>query len=69
MISPVFASTVAEMPDDDSAFLRFVNRAKAKAFYDTGIPVSEEDHIITLITCDRSFGGVQGRLLVMGVEQ
>ena len=54
---------------DDSAFLRFVNRAKAKAFYDTGIPVSEEDHIITLITCDRSFGGVQGRLLVMGVEQ
>ena len=34
----------------------------------TGITVSEEDHIITLITCDRSYGGVQGRLLVMGVE-
>ena len=28
---------------DNSAFLRFVNRAKAKAFYDTGIPVSEEE--------------------------
>jgi len=46
-----------------------VNRAKANAFYDTGIAVSEDDHIITLITCDRSYGGVQGRLLVMAVEQ
>ena len=54
---------------DDEAFMKFVNRAKRKAFYDTGIEVSESDHIITLITCDRSFGGVQGRLLVMGVEQ
>lgn len=54
---------------NDEAFLKFVNRAKKKAFYDTGITVSEGDHILTLITCDRSFGGVQGRLLVMGVEQ
>ena len=54
---------------DDNAFLKFVNRARKKAFYDTGIEVFETDHIITLITCDRSFGGVQGRLLVMGVEQ
>lgn len=54
---------------DDEAFLKFVNRAKRKTFYDTGIEVSESDHILTLITCDRSFGGVQGRLLVMGVEQ
>ncbi len=54
---------------NDEAFLKFVNRAQRKSFYDTGITVSEEDHIITLITCDRSYGGVQGRLLVMGVEQ
>ena len=53
---------------DGAAFLKFVNRARKKAFYDTGIEVSETDNIITLITCDRSFGGVQGRLLVMGVE-
>ena len=53
---------------NDEAFLKFVNRAQRKSFYDTGITVSEEDHIITLITCDRSYGGVQGRLLVMGVE-
>ena len=54
---------------DDASFLKFVTRAREKAFYDTGITVSETDNIITLITCDRSFGGVQGRLLVMGVEQ
>ena len=54
---------------NDEAFLKFVNRARKSAFYDTGITVSEGDHILTLITCDRSFGGVQGRLLVMGVEQ
>ena len=54
---------------DDASFLKFVTRARKKAFYDTGITVSETDNIITLITCDRSFGGVQGRLLVMGVEQ
>lgn len=54
---------------DDASFMKFVNRARKKAFYDTGVPVSETDNIITLITCDRSFGGVQGRLLVMGVEQ
>ena len=53
---------------NDESFLKFVNRAQRKTFYDTGITVSEEDHILTLITCDRSFGGVQGRLLVMGVE-
>lgn len=54
---------------NDEAFLKFVTRAQRKAFYDTGITVSAEDHILTLITCDRSFGGVQGRLLVIAVEQ
>ena len=53
---------------NDEAFMKFISRAQRKAFYDTGITVSAEDHILTLITCDRSFGGVQGRLLVMGVE-
>ena len=53
----------------DKAFLRFVNRAKDKSFYDIGIPVSADDHILTLITCDRSYGGASGRLIVMAVQQ
>ena len=51
------------------AFMRFVNRAKDAALYDTGVQVNESDHILTLITCDRSYGGASGRLLVMAVEE
>ena len=53
----------------DQAFLNFLRRAKAQALYDTGIEVCADDHIITLITCDRSYHDKDGRLLVMAVEQ
>ena len=52
-----------------SAFLRFVNRAIKQSLYETGIKVNADDNILTLITCDRSYGGAAGRLLVMAVEQ
>lgn len=51
------------------AFLQFVNRAKRKALFNTGVDVKEDDHILTLITCDRSFGGASGRLIVMAVQE
>lgn len=51
------------------AFLQFVSRAQNKALYDTGIDIHEDDHILTLITCDRSYGGVSGRLVVMAVQK
>lgn len=51
------------------AFMRFVKRAQDAALYDTGIQVTASDHILTLITCDRSYGGASGRLLVMAVEE
>lgn len=51
------------------AFLQFVNRAKRKALYSTGVEVKEDDHILTLITCDRSYGGASGRLIVMAVQE
>ena len=50
-------------------FAAFVNRAKDQALYDTGVSVSASDRILTLITCDRSYAGKDGRLLVMAVEQ
>lgn len=53
----------------NDAFMRFVNRAMDAALYDTGVQVKSSDHILTLITCDRSYGGASGRLLVMAVEQ
>ena len=36
---------------------------------DTGIEVNENDHILTLITCDRDYHNPDGRLIVMAVKQ
>ena len=51
------------------AFLGFVNRAREKALYSTGVEVEADDQLLTLITCDRSYGGVSGRLIVMAVQE
>lgn len=51
------------------AFLDFVHQAEAQFLYDTRITVQTTDHILTLITCDRSYGGGDGRLVVMAVQQ
>ena len=55
--------------DSDQSFLSFVNRAKAASLYDTGIEVNENDHILTLITCDRDYHNPDGRLIVMAVKR
>lgn len=60
-------STVDFVGDD--TFLAFVRQAKEQSLYDTGITVLTTDHILTLITCDRSYGGRDGRLVVMAVQQ
>ena len=61
------AATARLASDED--FLSFVNRAKHKALYDTGVAVKSTDNILTLITCDRSHGGASGRLIVMAVQE
>ena len=53
----------------NEAFVNFVERARKAALYETGVKVGASDHILTLITCDRSYDGVSGRLIVMAVEQ
>lgn len=54
---------------DSEAFATFIARAREQALYDTGVSVSANDRILTLITCDRSFAGKDGRLIVMAVQQ
>lgn len=54
---------------DAKAFHSYIQRAQARAFYETGVDVAADANILTLITCDRSYGGVQGRLVVMAVEE
>ena len=53
----------------DAAFMAFVNRAKSESLYDTGVEVGADDHILTLITCDRSYVGKEGRLVILAVER
>lgn len=53
----------------DAAFMAFVNRAKSEYLYDTGVEVGADDHILTLITCDRSYAGKEGRLVILAVER
>ena len=55
--------------DSDQSFLSFVSRAKAASLFDTGVEVTADDHILTLITCDRDYHNPDGRLIVMAVEQ
>ena len=53
----------------DAAFMAFVNRAKSESLYDTGVEVGADDHILTLITWDRSYAGKEGRLVILAVER
>ncbi len=53
----------------DESFMHFINRAVKKSMVDTGVQVTAEDNILTLITCDRSYGGASGRLIVMAVQE
>ena len=50
-------------------FSAFVQEAQRRSLYDTGVLVPKAAEILTLITCDRSFGGVNGRLAVMAVKE
>ena len=50
-------------------FSAFVQEAQRRSLYDTGVSVAENAELLTLITCDRSFGGANGRLAVMAVKE
>ena len=49
---------------DAKAFQSYIQRAQTRAFYETSVDVAADANILTLITCDRSYGGVQGRLVM-----
>ena len=48
-----------------AAFTSFVREAQQNALYDTGIQAPENSRLLTLVTCDRSRYGKEGRLLVL----
>lgn len=50
------------------AFQAFLDRAQALSLYDTGVNVTVDDRILTLITCDRDYDSTDGQLVVMAVQ-
>lgn len=46
----------------------FLDRVQDWSLYDTGVHVSTDDHILTLITCDRDYHSDDGQLVVMAVQ-
>ena len=51
---------------EDEYFKRYVSAIKEYTFYDTGVKLTPEDHIITLQTCVS--GNVNKRLVLIGRE-
>ena len=46
----------------------FLDRALEWSLYDTGVSVTTDDHILTLITCERDYNADDGQLVVMAVQ-
>ena len=53
-----------EIEDD---FARFMDFVKSENLHENDMAVTGGDHLLTLITCDRTCGGADGRLVVMAV--
>lgn len=51
------------------AYQAFLDRAKAWSLYDTGVSITTNDRILTLITCDRDYDSTDGQLVVMAVQK
>lgn len=52
----------------EADYQAFLDRALEWSLYDTGVQVSADDHILTLITCDRDYHSDDGQLVVMAVQ-
>ena len=52
----------------ETDYQSFLDRAQEWSLYDTGVSISTDDHILTLITCDRDYHSDDGQLVVMAVQ-
>ena len=42
---------------------------KSASLHENDVTVTGDDHLLTLITCDRTYGGADGRFVVMAVRE
>ncbi|WP_408868811.1 class B sortase [Brochothrix campestris] len=52
-----------------AAFAQYLQDVKKRSLYETNVKVTDEDHIITLSTCDTGFDYEKGRYVVQGKLQ
>lgn len=52
--------------NETASFARYLSEVQKMSVYKTDVKVSDEDHIITLSTCDTGFDYEKGRYVVQG---
>ena len=63
-----FAPEKADFETEDD-FARFMDFVKSASLHENDVTVTGDDHLLTLITCDRTCGGADGRFVVMAVRE
>ena len=63
-----FTPEKADFETEDD-FARFMNFVKSANLHENDMTVTGDDHLLTLITCDRTYGGTDGRFVVMAVRE
>ena len=63
-----FAPEKADFETADD-FARFMDFVKSSNLHESDVTVTGDDHLLTLITCDRTYGGADGRFVVMAVRE
>lgn len=63
-----FTPEKADFETEDD-FARFMDFVKSANLHENDMTVTGDDHLLTLITCDRTYGGADGRFVVMAVRE
>ena len=63
-----FTPEKADFETEDD-FARFMDFVKSANLHENDMTVTGGDHLLTLITCDRTYGGADGRFVVMAVRE
>ena len=63
-----FTPEKADFETEDD-FVRFMDFVKSASLHENDMTVTGGDHLLTLITCDRTYGGADGRFVVMAVRE
>ena len=63
-----FTPEKADFETEDD-FARFMDFVKSANLHENDVTVTGDDHLLTLITCDRTYSGTDGRFVVMAVRE